>query len=44
MQGEVIYKVSFPKPESHYVQVEMEIEKPSGTFTDFIMPVDSRFL
>ena len=39
MQGEVIYKVSFPKPESHYVQVEMEIEKPSGTFTDFIMPV-----
>ncbi len=39
MQGEVIYKVSFPKPESHYVEVEMEIEKPSGTFTDFIMPV-----
>lgn len=39
MQGEVIYKVSFPKPESHFVQVEMEIEKPSGTFTDFIMPV-----
>jgi predicted metalloprotease with PDZ domain len=39
MQGEVIYKVSFPKPETHYVHVEMEIEKPAGTYTDFIMPV-----
>ena len=26
MQGEVIYRVSFPKPETHYVRIEMEIE------------------
>ncbi|MFM9944131.1 MAG: M61 family metallopeptidase [Bacteroidia bacterium] len=39
MQGEVIYKVSFPKPETHYVQIEMELSNPSGTFTDFVMPV-----
>jgi predicted metalloprotease with PDZ domain len=39
MQGEVIYKVSIPKPETHYVHVEIEIEKPTGTYTDFIMPV-----
>lgn len=39
MQGEVIYKVSFPKPETHYVQIEMEITNPKGIFTDFVMPV-----
>ena len=39
MQGEVIYRVSFPKPETHYVRIEMEIEKPTGTYTDLIMPV-----
>lgn len=42
MQGEVIYKVSFPNPETHYVRIEMEIDLAkggTGTFTDFIMPV-----
>lgn len=39
MQAEVIYKISFPKPETHYVHVEIEIDKPAGTFADFIMPV-----
>lgn len=39
MQGEVIYKVSFPKPETHYVQIEMQIDNPKGNFIDFTMPV-----
>ena len=39
MQGEVIYKVLFPKPETHYVQIEMEIDNPKGNFIDFKMPV-----
>jgi predicted metalloprotease with PDZ domain len=39
MQGEVIYKVSFPKPETHYVKIVMEIDNPKGNFIDFKMPV-----
>lgn len=39
MQGSVHYAVTFPKPETHYARVEMSIDKPSGTFTDFVMPV-----
>lgn len=39
MQGEVIYTVSFPKPETHYVRVDLEIDKPSGIYTDIVMPV-----
>jgi len=39
MQGEVYYKVSCVKPETHYVMVEMKVDNPKGNFVDFIMPV-----
>jgi predicted metalloprotease with PDZ domain len=39
MQASVRYNISFPKVHSHYVKVEMLIDNPAGSATNFIMPV-----
>lgn len=39
MQGAVQYFVSFPKPETHYIHVEIEIDNPGSSTHEFVMPV-----
>jgi predicted metalloprotease with PDZ domain len=39
MKGEVSYHLSFPNPNSHYVQVEMSLENPARSNIQIVMPV-----